>query len=131
MTAELVNSGHNYLGINGAVLARSAVLDAEVGVSPGPLFQALSKLIGGKAAEPQSHVINVARCIKEIWLTPSTLNYWETVTGTLLGRLISERQEDYTYILRSLLLLAEDRPAIFNYIQDWVRGHFIPLGTLP
>jgi PIN domain associated with the TPR-GreAB-C-PIN system len=54
-TAELVNSGHNYLGINGAVLARSAVLDAEVGVSPGPLFHTLSKLIGGKAAEPQSH----------------------------------------------------------------------------
>jgi DDE domain len=130
MTAELVNSGHNYLGVSAAVLTRCASLDAQAGVSPGPLFSPLSKLIGGKAAEAQSHLVIVGRCIRETWSNPSALIYREPITGVLLRQLIRERQDDYAEILSALLFLVRDRPDIVSYIHHWARGHFLPPSAL-
>ncbi len=129
-TAAIINSGHNYIGVSADALARSASLDFEGGASPGPCFAALSKVIGGKTADPQSHVIAVTSCLIKIWSNPSTLSFREPITGLLLRQLIRERYDDYAEILRALLIHLRYLPKIVSYIHDWARGHFLPSGTL-
>ncbi len=129
-TAALIDIGHNYIGVSADALARSASLDFEAGASPGPIFAALSKVIGGKTAEPQSHIMAVTGCLIKIWSDPATLSFRQPITGLLLRQLVRERYDDYAVILRVLLIRLRYWPKIVSYIHDWARGHFLPSGTL-
>jgi cellulose synthase operon protein C len=44
-SAQLVDGGHNYIGITGPVLVRALHIDAEAGGAPRHLFKTLSKMI--------------------------------------------------------------------------------------
>ncbi|MGE3294543.1 MAG: hypothetical protein AB7O95_24510, partial [Geminicoccaceae bacterium] len=55
-TADLIEAGHGYLGVSGAILAQAAQLDAIDGQAPGRLFRAASMMIGGRLDDPASHI---------------------------------------------------------------------------
>lgn len=128
-SADLVDSGHNYIGVSGAVLARALQLDARNGTAPGYLYRALTKVIGGKGAEPQSHVLAVVECLRTIWPDETILEYRQAATGLLLERLIRERQ-DYAAMLRAVRHHLKDFLRFGEYVDGWVRGHFLSADTL-
>ncbi|MDQ0304504.1 PIN domain-containing protein [Ancylobacter polymorphus] len=123
-SAHLVDAGHNYLGVSGAVLAQAARLDAMVGEAPGHLFRTLSNMIGGRAAEPISHVQAVVGCLRELWEDHRTLCFRQPVTGHLLRQIIRERA-DYPIILRTILAWSRSTFGLSEYVRGWLRGHFL------
>ena len=129
-SANLVDAGHSYIGVSGQALARSVRLDAENGKAPGCLFIALSKVIGGRTAEPRSHVVAVLGCLRELWSDPTTMASRQASTGLLLRQLIRERGTDYAMILRAVLRYVGDLPELVAYMRGWARGHFLPADTL-
>lgn len=124
-SAHLVDAGHGYLGVSGPMLAYAARLDGSEGETPGYLFRTLSQMIGGKIAEPRSHVVACLTCLRDLWFDPTTLKYRQPVTGHLLRQLLRERVDDYAVMLRTLLTWVRDLPALTDYINAWMRGHFI------
>jgi hypothetical protein len=128
--AHLVNSGHAYIGSTGGAVARSARMDAEEGGAPGYLFTTLTKVFGGKNADPVSHVGACLGCLHEIWTDPGATAYREACTGLLLRRLTQDRHGDYAAMLRAVLHNVQDMPQLVDYMYAWTRGHFLPLATL-
>lgn len=129
-SANLVDAGHSYIGVNGQALARSVRLDAENGEAPGYLFKSLCKVIGGRTAEPPSHVVAVLGCLRDLWTDPTTISFRQATTGLLLRQLIRERQVDHAFMLRAVLHYARDLPELVSYILGWAQGHFLPADTL-
>jgi cellulose synthase operon protein C len=129
-TAHLLDAGHSYIGVAGPALARSARMDAEAGEVPGDLFKTLSKVIGGRNAEPRSHVVACLGCLQELWSDAAATAFLQPATCLLLRQLIRERQGDYAVMLRAVLRYAQDLPQLVNYMHAWVRGHFLPSSTL-
>jgi hypothetical protein len=102
-SAHLIHAGHSHLGVSGRILARAAWMDAEVDEAPGYLFKTLSGVIGGRHAEPRSHVMACLGCVRELWSDPSAIAFREPATGLLLRQLTRERSEDYAALLRAVL----------------------------
>jgi hypothetical protein len=125
-SAHLVGAGHNYIGMSGLVLARALRMDAEAGEVPGYLFKALSEVIGGRIAEPRSHLLACTECLRDLWSDRRTSAYRQPATGLLLRQLIRERTGDYRILIRTLLELVQNLPQLVEYIHAWARGHFIP-----
>ncbi|MGB3045818.1 MAG: hypothetical protein WBB98_21785 [Xanthobacteraceae bacterium] len=124
-SANLVEAGHNYLGVSGAVLFHAARLDAVDGQYPSHLFKSLSRVIGGAHAEPISHVTATVDCLRGLWSAHDAIDYRQPVTGHLLRRLIDNRPGDYPIILRTVLAWTRDSVALNDYIYRWLRGHFL------
>ncbi len=124
-SAHLIGAGHSYLGVTGDMLARAARLDALVERAPGYLFRALSKMVGGVAAEPHSHIAAAAGCLRRLWRDPEAVAYREPTTGFLLRQLIRDRTKDYDAILRDLLRALRTLPGLVDYIEGWLRGYFL------
>ncbi|UEM24327.1 hypothetical protein JL100_032385 (plasmid) [Skermanella mucosa] len=123
-SAHLVDAGHNYLGVSGAVLAQAARLDAAAGNALGYLFRTLSNMIGGRAAEPISHVQAVVGCLRDLWNDHRTVGFRQSVTGHLLRQLIRERA-DYQIILRTVLARSQSTFGLSDYVRGWLQGHFL------
>ena len=128
-SADLVDSGHTYIGVSGAALVRAFELDAASGKAPGYLYRTLCKVIGGRGAEPISHVLAVLQCLRDLWSDSSTHPFRQAATGLLLEHLIKERS-DYVALLRTVQKYAQDLPFLGDYLARWVRGHFLPPNTL-
>ena len=122
---DLIDAGHSYLGVSDSMLARAAKLDAAAGKRPGRLFGTLSTLIGGRIAEPISHIGAVVGCLRALWTDGSAAGYWEPVTSHLLRQLVRERVTDYAPILRELLVQINNLPELKGYVHGWLRGHFL------
>jgi hypothetical protein len=129
-SAELVRAGHSYIGMSGAALARAVQLDAETGEAPGDLFKTLSQVIGGRTAEPKSHVLACIVCLRSLWSDPKSISYRQLATGLLMRQLIHERNSDYVVLVRAVLRHVRDLGDLVEYIRSWVRGHFLPLAML-
>jgi hypothetical protein len=149
MTALLIGAGHNYIGINGNDLALALWLDFQVHGAPGPMFEALASAIGGRDAEPRSHVSQVTGFLRQIWPVwpawgawsgDANLSRWGTeatergrkvATSLLLRQLISGRHGDYRAMLQAVLAKMGDRPEFMAFFEVWRRGHFLvdQLGT--
>jgi tetratricopeptide (TPR) repeat protein len=129
-SADLIAAGHSYIGVSGSVLARSAHLDAQAGNAPGYLFNSISKVIGGRAAEPRSHIVAVVQCLRSVWTDPATHAFRQPITGLLLRQFIREREADYAAMLRAVMHYVRDLPHLVAYLRGWVRGHFLPATTL-
>ena len=123
-SADLVDASHNYIGITGQALAQALRIDAEADQSPGYLFKTLIKVIGGRSAEPASHVNACVACLLDLWSDRATSDYRQPATSLLLRQLVRERFDDYGIILRAVLQLVQRRRQLADYIYDWVRGHF-------
>ena len=131
---DLIDAGHNYIGISGSALAHSLRMDAEAGQVPGRLFESLIKVIGGRGADPWSHTSACYVCLRDLWSDKATSAFCRPASGLLLRQLLRERQDDSGIILRNLLRLGRSKPMLVDYIRGWARGHFIPIapnGTKP
>jgi tetratricopeptide (TPR) repeat protein len=123
--ANLIEAGHNYLGVTGPMLAHAARLDATVDEFPGYLLRTIATVIGGRIADPISHIDAVLGCLRNLWDDIETTRFRQPVTGFLLRQLVRERENDYGVILRTVLAMARDRTGLTNYIHGWLRGHFL------
>lgn len=124
-SANLIDAGHNYIGISGRALASGLRMDANTGQAPGHLFTTLSKVIGGKIADAPSHISACVGCLGDLWSDHATVDYRQPATGLLLRQLLRERFDDYGKILRALVYQLRHQPRLVQYIYDWARGHFI------
>ncbi|WP_133245819.1 tetratricopeptide repeat protein [Candidatus Phycosocius bacilliformis] len=124
-SAHLISVGHNYLGVSGWVLAHAARLDADSGESPGSLFLSISQMIGGLAAEPDSHARATFQCLQVLWRDEGAMKFRQAVTSYLLRQLIRERFEDFPIILRKVLLLCRGMRELSEYLMAWMKGHFL------
>lgn len=123
-SAALIGGGHSYMGASAAALATAAILDAADGSTPGPLLRRLMRCVGGKTAEPTSHVQVVVGCVRELWLRPDTRDYRQRVTSELLRHLTRERP-DHPKLLRGVVDGVDDLTALANFVRAWSRGHFL------
>ncbi|MDB5416037.1 MAG: hypothetical protein JWR10_4372 [Rubritepida sp.] len=123
-TANLIETGHNHLGVSGLMLARAAKLDAHSGSAPGYLFQMLIRMIGGRVAEPVSHLEAVTNCLRDLWNDSSTLDFRKSATDDLLRQIVRERK-DYAELLWAIILEVRDCHYLVRYLEYWLRGHFL------
>jgi hypothetical protein len=124
-STHLVGAGHNYIGMSGAALARALRMDAEAGEAPGYLFKTLSEVVGGRIAEPRSHLRACLVCLRYLWSDADTSAYRQPATGLLLRQLLRERTDDYGIMLQTLLVGVHNLPQLVDYIHAWARGHFL------
>ena len=129
-SANFIDAGHSYIGVFGPMLTRSLQLDLAAGDAPGPLFRSLTKAIGGKGADPRSHIRTCLECVRPMWTDAEPPIYYKRATGLLLRQLLRERYDDYGPILRTMLHLVRFLPGLVEYIRSWMRGHFIPDSVL-
>jgi hypothetical protein len=122
--------GHNYIGISGLVLERAVHLDFKSNETPGSLFKTVIRAIGGKNAEPRSHIVAVLGCLGSLWSDSHTTDFREPYTGLLLEQLINERYDDYAVIVEAIMRNVGDLPRLIEYVRNLVRGHFLQLSTV-
>jgi hypothetical protein len=127
-SAYLRDAGHNYIGVMDYVLVRALQLDVETSGKPGPLYTSLISAIGGKIAEPNSHIRVCAESLRRIWLEPGVRSCRELATSLLLDRLVYERFDDYPAILQGLISLLGGYPTLRTHVISWARGHFLTQG---
>ncbi|MES2356356.1 MAG: hypothetical protein V4568_18540 [Pseudomonadota bacterium] len=124
-SVHLIDAGHNFIGVSGLALARAFRLDAKTEAIPGSLFGTLSKIVGGRNAEPRSHVEACLECLRDLWSDGTTQVCCQKATGLLLEQLLRERHDDYRQILLAIFLGGRRLPGFAEYIVGWARGHFI------
>lgn len=124
-TANLVAAGQDYTSVTGEMLVCALQLDAAEGKAPGYYFKILTKTIGGKNAEPLSHLHVCVQCLAYLWGNKTTRAYRAPATGLLIQQLVHDRKNDYALILRSLIKLTWDWAPLRRYILGWVQGHFL------
>jgi tetratricopeptide (TPR) repeat protein len=123
--ANLVDYGQDYTSVTGEMLIRALQLDAEQGEVPGYFFKTLIKPLGGKTAEPVSHLLVCIDCLKFLWTDWGAVGYREPATGLLLRQLIHDRHGDYVQILRVLFKWAWPIEPLWDYLLGWAKGHFL------
>jgi tetratricopeptide (TPR) repeat protein len=126
-SAHLIGAGHNYVCVSGKALVRAASIDADAGACPGYFLKQTIKMMGGAAAELESHVRVAVEFLQFLWTDDSALPYREPATGMLLEHLVRERTRDYRRILLTIMWRMRDIPRMTAYLEDWLRGHFIDL----
>lgn len=126
-SAHLIGAGHNYVCVSGQTLVRAATIDARSGECPGYFLKQTVKMLGGAAAEPESHVRVAVEFLHLLWSDDSALPYRERATGMLLDHLVRERTRDYRQILLTVMWQVRAIPRLTEYLQSWLRGHFIDL----
>jgi hypothetical protein len=88
-------------------------------------YSALTEFIGTKNAEMRSHLDAAIMFFSYIWANsiPVSVKTMKA-TSILLGQLIRHQQKDWALILA---LLKDDGVGGFpDYVDGWVRGHFLP-----
>jgi len=128
--AILIDAGHNYIGVSSLDLARALQLDAVAGQVPGRLFGSLSESIGGKQADPQSHVQAVIGFLTMTWSNPHSMGYRAVGTSLLMRQLIRWRHDDYGPMLRAVISNVRFDSSLVSFLMAWIRGHFIPLDKI-
>jgi tetratricopeptide (TPR) repeat protein len=125
-SAQLVAMGHAYIGVTPQVLLRGLKLDVDEGVvrTPSGRFVWLTRALGGRAAEPVSHMRVVGAVINAVWRHKALYDVREFATGRLLERLVVER-EDSPMLINALGELFDSRRDILNYMRGWLRWHFL------
>ncbi len=123
-SAALIGSGHSYMGVSGAALATAAILDAADQSIPGPLLQRMLTCVGGKTAEPTSHVLTVVGALRELWMRQEAIGFRQRVSSEVLRGLTRERP-DHASLLRRVVDGVSDMPALADHVRAWARGHFL------
>jgi hypothetical protein len=148
-TAHLIGAGHDYIGVGGDDLVLALWLDFQAVGGPGPLFNALSSVIGGRHADPVSHVAQVIGFLFRIWADWRTWRAWSTwtwwqrwdnrdtercrkqATSILLRCLIRERAADYRAMLDEVSRCVGGTDFLIgslefrDFFAQWVKGHFL------
>ena len=125
-SAKLVAMGHAYIGVMPKVLVRGLQMDLAEGVARAQSgrFRWLVRALGGRAAEPVSHMRVLCGVIYILWRRTQFAEVREFATGLLLERLVVER-DDSAMLVNALGEIFDEKPDILNYIRGWLQGHFL------
>ncbi|USI73921.1 tetratricopeptide repeat protein [Sphingomonas morindae] len=124
-TVDMIRAGHTHLGISGGMIALGIEQDCLQSGRLGDRARALAGRLGGKEAEPLSHLQAACEAIGQLWSTGSVRTVREPATGLILERLIRER-EDWRRLIGVVEGFASNIPGLQEYIRGWSRGHFLP-----
>jgi tetratricopeptide (TPR) repeat protein len=126
LTAGLIDLGYDHVPVNNNLLLTALDMDLDAGLAPGPLFKTLIRMLGGKKADSQTHVLATAQFMAQLWHGVKYESCRNQASSQILDRMISERV-DYKQMVRTLILLLQSTPAAANYIRAWAIGHFIAM----
>lgn len=125
LASSLIRMRQTYLGVTSEELIEALKIDEAQGGAPGEIFRAFATQIGGKIAEPVSHVDVCITCIAYLWTGPTKIKNYKAATGLLLERVISEREKDYKSILKTIAVTARSFGNFIEYFGAWFKGHFL------
>jgi len=123
--AALIGAGHSYLSINADDLIGALIVDAADGEAPGPTFRHLSENIGGKKADPVSHVHVVFQFLRVAWSSGGMTASRKGATSLLLRQLIRYRHHDYGAMLAAIFRTVPRASELGQFLRYWQVGHFI------
>ena len=117
-------------GVRAPVLAQAPdelaiELHLVAGETIGERARALAGRLGGREAEPLSHLQAACEAIGQLWSTNSVRPVREPATGLILERLIRER-DDWRRLIRAVESFASNIAGLQEYVRGWARGHFLP-----
>ncbi len=124
-TVDMLRAGQTHLGISGGMIALGIEQDCLKSGRIGNRAKALAGRLGGKDAEPLSHLQAAYDAIGQLWSTNSVRPVREPATGLILERLIRER-DDWRRLLGVVEDFALNIPGLQEYVRGWARGHFLP-----
>jgi hypothetical protein len=126
LTAGLIEWGCDHVSVNHSVLLTALDLDLDAGEAPGKIFKTLIRMLGGKKADAQSHVLATAQFLAALWRYPKYENCRSQASSLILSRMIAGRA-DFKDMLGALLVLLRGIARPTDYVAGWVKGHFITL----
>ncbi len=130
-TALLVDAGQSYIGISGGALIAALAMDVMAGHDvPSQPFTSLIKVIGGKLADPHSHLVATLELLQVIWQDDRYEPLRQRATGQIVTMLLRERTADYQQIFNILRSASMRIPRLHQYLIGWARGHFL-VETVP
>ena len=124
-TVDMIRSGQTHLGISGGMIALGIEQDCLQSGRIGERARALAGRLGGREAEPLSHLKAACEAIGQLWSTNSVQPVREPATGLILERLIGQR-DDWRRLIGVVESFASNIPGLQEYVRGWARGHFLP-----
>ena len=124
-TVDMIRAGQTHLGISGGIIAVGIEQDCLQSGRIGERSRALAGRLGGREAEPLSHLQAACEAIGQLWSTNSVRPVREPATGLILERLIRER-DDWRRLIGVVEDFASNIPGLQEYVRGWARGHFLP-----
>jgi cellulose synthase operon protein C len=91
-------------------------------------FDAITDFIGSPSADIRSHTLVVYHFLSALWRAAKGNLRSQKATGMILGKLLRFRTADW-HVWLGLLMLGTDIE-IDQYIERWLRGHFLPAGLV-
>lgn len=123
--ASLIGAGHDYLSITALDLLDALDADIADGEAPGPIFKQVSGNIGGKTAEPESHVAVVVEFLRSVWSDHRFAACRKAAAAHLLRQLIRFRHDDYGVMLFNVFGRFRGESSLGQFLRYWQVGHFI------
>ncbi|USU05567.1 hypothetical protein NF699_02370 [Sphingomonadaceae bacterium OTU29LAMAA1] len=124
-TVDMIRAGQTHLGISGGMIALGIEQDCLESGRIGERARALAGRLGGREAEPLSHLQAACEAIDQLWSTNSVRPVCEPATGLILECLIRER-DDWRQLIGIVEGFASNLPGLQEYVRGWARGHFLP-----
>ncbi|WP_132251347.1 PIN domain-containing protein [Methylobacterium segetis] len=116
---------HSFVSLNGEVLYEICRQDDD------HLYRlkAALRYIGGSGADMVSHFRVVVAFLTAVWDDDSDVPMLrrKTATGLVFEALLRNRRGDWLAWLRRLIHFAPATFACRRYLNDWLRGHFVPV----
>jgi hypothetical protein len=123
---DLADMGQEFISVDPPMLAFARNLDRDSGEEGlGRRFRAAAKVLGGKRADPGSHLSVAATFLNALWSPDKRQPGDYEVTSHLLRELLKERTDDYQAMLDALDQRSAHRTNFRTYLRQWARGHFL------
>ena len=87
-------------------------------------FDVITDFIGGRQADMRSHTMVTGQFLAGLWNEPVIVLKAKAATGLLLNKLLRHRQREWFVWLALLLFISGN--AFVRYVEDWLKGHFLP-----
>ncbi|MEQ8824262.1 MAG: tetratricopeptide repeat protein [Filomicrobium sp.] len=126
-TANQIEGSYTYISVTNGMLMLSLQMDVETTGKPDRLFENMIKMLGGRGADPHSHVGVVSMFLEELWANEKLKDARYMATSKILRRVIANRINDHKEIILAIARMTRDDRDLLSYIGQWVRGHFIVL----
>lgn len=126
LAANLAWRRHAHVSVDASVLISAFENDTTPGLTN---FRTLAKFIGIKDADMRAHITVVEVFLGLIWESGTTVSLKAmAATGILIEQLIRHRQRDWHLALA--YLFERGGSDLKDYINDWMKGHFLPQSEL-
>lgn len=117
-SAKIARLKHSFVSLNGSDLSLLSENDQK-------LFESASIYIGTPDADISSHILAFAEFVNVSWNNRAPTVETEKNTSILLRNLIFKMKSDWREILKAVLSKTSKYNNFINYLERWLRGHFI------